>query len=118
MNGSMKWGLLKNGEMMGNNTSRVTNQTLRRIGYQFPRCPHGRMMFAIVSEAVRGSQSKIPDVRRRERSYLSGYIYHAEVAGVDSQWIRETLQKAENHGKLGIYKRDAGAKQTTNDPDG
>jgi len=64
---------------------------VRRISAQFPPLPEARFLCAIVGVAV---ADLVEDgYRRSAKAYLSGEIKHAELCGVDSAWVRETLQK-------------------------
>lgn len=64
---------------------------MRRISAQFPSAPEAKLMCAIVGCAVTDLFDK--STRRGAEQYLTGEMKHAELCGVDSVWIRETLQK-------------------------
>ena len=68
-----------------------------KIGHQFPATPEGKLMHAVVKQAIAdlfdvSDQSVF--VRRKAADYLLGDIYSAEICGVDSSWIRGQLKKA------------------------
>jgi len=77
-------------------------QVMRVIKPQFIDTPEGRFMYAIVAGAVResvglgGSGASLLQARR----YLFGDVIHAELAGVDVDWIRSTLHKV---GLVGLW---------------
>jgi len=53
-------------------------------------------MFSIVAMAIVDSTGKSLRGKRKRSAvdYLQGDIYHAELAGVDSGWIRLIMKKA------------------------
>lgn len=68
---------------------------LRKIGFQFPECPEGKLMRAIVALSVLDMFSTAVDEGERGRAvrYVRGDLRHAERAGVDAGWIRDVLRK-------------------------
>jgi len=67
---------------------------INKIGYQFPSTPEGRLQFAVVATAIRDAtlpRSKYKDEAAR---YLRGHMPQAEICGVESEWITNTLIKA------------------------
>jgi len=73
---------------------------MRRVSAQFPSTPEAKLMCAIVGCAVTDLFDK--STRRDAERYLTGEMKHAELCGVDSVWIRETLQK------VGVLNRTEG----------
>lgn len=77
----------------------VVRAIVRKIGYQFPNCPEGRLMLGIVAVALndlitnrQGGEHEV--YRERAARYLQGDMWHALVAGVDPEWIRAQLKIA------------------------
>ena len=70
------------------------------ITHQFPESPEGQLMAAVVCCAVmdlhRPTSVWSPHKFHVDsaREYLSGEMWHAEICGVDSDWIRSVLDKA------------------------
>lgn len=66
-----------------------------KIRPQFLEKPEGKFMFAIVERALAdiGDFKCLADVRSACR-YLNNDLIHAELAGVDPQWIREVISRA------------------------
>ena len=65
---------------------------LRRIRAQFPATPEGRLMFAVVDKAVWDSLYRHTWYGESAVRYLEQDLSHAELCGVDPEWIRETLR--------------------------
>ena len=63
----------------------------RKIKFQFPTSAEGKLMFAIVESAIK--DLKYSTYRTSAVNYLRGGIEHAEIAGVDSKWIRYQLKQ-------------------------
>lgn len=70
---------------------------VRRIKHQFPARPNGQLYLAVVDQAIRdiASNTVIPSVRFSALRYINEEMMHAEVCGVDSEWIRNSIIKAE-----------------------
>ena len=62
----------------------------RKVSPQFPNTPDGRLMFVVVAQAVSDLQNS--QNRYDANKYLQGRMIHAEVCGVDPQWIRNVLR--------------------------
>ena len=64
----------------------------KKIGYQFPKTPEGKLMWAVVRQAIE-------DLYRPQSEcttallYLKGPMWHAQSCGVDPDWIRLILRK-------------------------
>lgn len=81
----------------------VLNGVIRRIEHQFPtdqsgnKSPEVELMFQVVRQAIMDRFAPSYRVRLEDqfsaKKFLRNSIYHAEVCGVDSQWIREILAK-------------------------
>jgi len=72
---------------------------VRKIGHQFPDKPEARLMLAIFASALndlitnqRGFEAEA--ARRKAAEYLMGNIWHAQICGVDPDWIRYQLKTA------------------------
>jgi len=83
---------------------------LRKIGPQFPQSPEGRLMLAVVGQAIRdlhgrGRGCELRARRQRESAarYLGGEMPHAEACGVSSHWVRKIMRDVE----LGLVDRAA-----------
>jgi len=72
------------------------------IRTQFPESSEANLMMAVIEQALRDlligdveSNGKIiPHADRASAArYLSGSIHHAEICGVESEWIRRVLAK-------------------------
>lgn len=63
----------------------------RKIKSQFPDVPEGKLMHAIVAGAMSDLLDK--NTCSQALSYFKGPMIHAERAGVNPVWIRETMQK-------------------------
>ena len=70
----------------------LARAVMRRVAAQFPLLPEAKLMCAIIGGAVTDLFDK--SHRRAAEDYLNGEMKHAEMCGVDSVWIRESLQKA------------------------
>lgn len=66
---------------------------IKKIGYQFPITPEGKLMKSIVSQAIRDSHSPYSLTRYRSRTYIEESLVHAEICGVDPEWIRKMAKK-------------------------
>lgn len=67
----------------------------QKLQPQFPDSDEGRLFFAIVYQAICDALMPIgPNTSRDEKrdaiEYLSGDIIHAQVLGIDPDWIYET----------------------------
>jgi len=71
---------------------------IKKIGHQFGTSPEQQLMFAVVAQAI-GDIIDHPDKRSVAHSdallYLSGNIPHAEICGVNADWIRRVLRSAD-----------------------
>jgi hypothetical protein len=77
----------------------IVRAVIRKISFQFPDCPEGRFMLAVIAVALNdlitnrhGGEYEI--YREAAARYLQGDIWHAHIAGVDPEWIRAQLTKA------------------------
>ena len=64
-----------------------------KIRSQFPAIPEGQLMGAIINGAIVDLSST--KYRLEAIRYLQGNMIHAEMAGVDADWIRDVLVKYE-----------------------
>lgn len=64
---------------------------MRRIKFQFSGTPEGKLMYAILNGALLDLEDK--SHKDQAKYYLNGPMIHAELAGVNPTWIRETLHK-------------------------
>jgi len=90
----------------GNGERRTPRETfdlvralVRKIGHQFPDKPEARLMLAIFAGALNDlitnqSGYEVEAARRQAAEYLSGDIWHAQICGVDPEWIRYQLKTA------------------------
>ncbi|MCP5013848.1 MAG: hypothetical protein GY938_01030 [Ketobacter sp.] len=70
----------------------MQDMAIKKISAQFPDVPEGRLMAAVICQAVRDAVMKRDDIERsRARLYLSGRMEAAEICGVDSDWIRTVV---------------------------
>ena len=84
---------------MSNLTLSKARAVSKKIKFQFPETPEGRLMFAIVDCAITDS---IRDVKtqtdKTERdaaiAYLSQTIPHCEISGVNSEWVHRIINYA------------------------
>lgn len=60
-----------------------------KIGKQFPTSPDGKLMFAIVANAILDLLEK--SERNEAIRYLRGDMWHANKCGVEPDWIRKVL---------------------------
>lgn len=67
------------------------------IKHKFPQSPEGRLFFAIVEKAILDLTDKSATLRKDAERYLRGDIIHAQLCGVDPEWIRRVCLK---HGVL------------------
>jgi hypothetical protein len=72
---------------------------VKKIGHQFPPCPEGQLMHSIVAQAITdlfksGTSDAAQLCRRKARWYLSGSMWHAQICGIDPDWIRTQLTRA------------------------
>lgn len=80
-------------------TFNLVRALIRKISYQFPDCPEGRFMLAVIAVALNdlitnreGGEYEI--YREAAARYLRGEMWHAHIAGVDPDWIRAQLARA------------------------
>ena len=69
--------------------SMKARMVMRKIAPEFPLCPEGRLMFAIVECAMR----EYANGNGQCRHYLAGSIPHAAICGLDPDWIRHVMNK-------------------------
>ncbi len=73
-------------------TTLLANRAIcKKIKYQFPDSPEGKLMFGIVQSAIHDLMTA--NHRRSAILYLTSDIPHAEIAGVNAKWIRDQLRK-------------------------
>jgi len=72
------------------NREKKAKHVCREIKSEFGKSPEEKLFFAIVERAI---YDACVDGYYGARSYLSGYIPHAEMCGVDSDWIRRVIKK-------------------------
>lgn len=71
----------------------------RMIMTQFPSFPEGRLMGAVVCGAITDLNISILSgeetalLRRKAMTYLNGPMKHAELAGVEPEWIRLIMKR-------------------------
>jgi len=88
-----------NAEIKARNRERAGWNLLRKavinkIGYQFPSTPEGRLQFAVVATAIRDATLPGSKCKDEATRYLRGHMPQAEICGVESEWITNTLIKA------------------------
>ena len=66
---------------------------LRKIRPQFGTTPEHRLCFAILEQAVNDLPTMHGSAYLSARRYLADKIYHAEICGVNSEWLRNVLIK-------------------------
>lgn len=71
-----------------------------KIKTQFTNSGDSRLMYEVIANAIEDAFMKLSVNRTLSnkssaRRYLRGEMHHAELAGVDSQWIREVLAKCD-----------------------
>ena len=64
----------------------------RKVGHQFPPTPEGKLFLNILRQAM--LDLFLPDHRYSACKHLRGWIYEAEICGVNSDWIRLQLKRA------------------------
>lgn len=74
--------------------TRMAFQVSKKIGYQFPDIPEGRLMFAILRQAIVDLCDRSACVRHAAWRHLSGFMRECEVCGIDQDWVREQIMKA------------------------
>lgn len=69
---------------------------IRKIKPQFPSSQEGQLMLAVIEQALKDLVSKKCEISARAsaETYLTGYMAHAEVCGVDSGWITFVARRA------------------------
>lgn len=75
-----------------NASDNLLRAVVRKIGYQFPATPAGQLMHAVVGVAI--ADLFRPEVNESAERYLRGSIWHAQISGVDPDWIRSVLMQA------------------------
>lgn len=67
----------------------------KKVFPQFPESGAGFLMFSIVLQAVRDAydDTVYPHEQRSGYAYLNSDMPHAQMAGVDPDWIRFVLKK-------------------------
>ncbi len=84
---------------MAKNPGRV-GLAIKRISYQFQDTPLHRLMLGVVATAIddleKGNHPYASEnqkrIGRQAKRYLLGEIIHAQLCGVDPEWIRDTLR--------------------------
>lgn len=71
---------------------KLLHQVARKIGYQFPGSPGGKLMFAIVRQSIIDLNSK--SYHNGAAHFLAGEMSPALLCGVDPEWIRLVLKRA------------------------
>jgi len=71
----------------------MRNAAIKKIRTQFGDTPEHKLMFAIVEQAIKDLSSKSIEVSRSAERHIKNEIPHAELCGVDSEWIRLVLKK-------------------------
>ena len=74
------------GEIIMNRTQKIRG-VMAKIAHQFPKNKEGRLHLAIIAQAAKDLTHHLHGDSAAE--YLSGYIPHAEICGVDSNWIHK-----------------------------
>lgn len=78
-----------------NNTkARLAYQLGKKISYQFPDSPEGRLWAAVVRQAIQDLCGRTNIARNHAVRYLFGRVIVAEMCGVDPDWIRSQVKKA------------------------
>ena len=78
-----------------NNTkARLAYQLGKKISYQFPDSPEGKLWAAVVRQAIQDLYGRTKTASKDAVRYLSDRIMAAELCGVDSEWIRSQVKKA------------------------
>ena len=70
----------------------LANAVCKKISYQFPTCPEGKLMFAILEQSI----LDLYDIgeRRTALSHLSGNIPEAQICDVDADWIKRLIKQS------------------------
>ncbi len=68
----------------------------KEIRYQFNRSPEGALMFEVVAQAIRERFGSLHHWRDAKQ-YLQGTMYHAQLAGVDPEWVRHKIKQEGLH---------------------
>ena len=71
----------------------MRNAAIKKIRTQFGDTPEHKLMFAIVEQAIKDLNSRVICDRKSAEQYLKNEIPHAELCGVDSEWVRRVLKK-------------------------
>jgi hypothetical protein len=95
-------------------SKKSTNRTtaINNISLQVGKSAEEQLMFAVIKQAINNAGLKpyfpwkmvnkkkvISEtdtnarIRNEARNYLRGDIFHANIIGLDPQWIRETMQR-------------------------
>ena len=64
----------------------------KKVGYEFPNSAEGRLMKGIFHQAV--VDLFIESQRTSAARHLQGWIYEAEMCGINSDWIRRLFETA------------------------
>jgi hypothetical protein len=72
----------------------------KKIKNQMPDCPEGALFHAVLNQALKDAISvsnSRADAAERDsaRRYLSGYVWHAEAAGVCSDWLQRIFAETD-----------------------
>lgn len=82
--------------------SKIAKVVAKKIGYQFPDTPEGKLMFAILDLAIRDFAMTV----RRNRvdhdeaikisayRYLKGDMEHCQRVGIDPAWVRRVINES------------------------
>ncbi len=63
-----------------------------KVGYQFPKTPEGKLMRHIFVQSV--TDLYLWAHRRSAVLHLQGWMFEAEVCGINSEWIRYQFRQA------------------------
>ncbi len=73
----------------------IAKSVAEKIRYQFPACPEGKLMFSVLAQAITDLFSA--SHRDSAIAYLTGPMRLVAMAGVDPNWVRSQLHKADLH---------------------
>jgi len=64
----------------------------RKIRSVFPETPYGKLFRAVVEQAMLDCNSNEDGARSMARHYLCGRMPHAELCGVDADYVRRIMR--------------------------
>ncbi len=88
--------MLKEKRISRDELKKRSNVVLKCIHEQFPKSPEGKLMFAVIAQAI---SDIINDFNKQEDRidalrYIKKDLIHAEICGIKREWVQKLICKA------------------------